>query len=146
MHAHSLHVTIIAHSKRPGSRVSYLFSLTALRKMVPMGLQVDGTENKNSLNLKSPFFSESMEKDKENVICSFRLIKKTGEDDPKRMVHAVKVGQALTIVSLFYYVNPLYEGFGVNAMWVVLTVVVVMEYTVGKLTTERTVTGTAQPY
>ena len=136
MPARSLHVTVIAHSKRPGSGVSYLFSLTALRKMVPMGLQVGGTENKNSLNMKSPFFSESMEKDKENVLCSFKLIKKTGEDDPRRMVHAMKVGLALTIVSLFYYVNPLYEGFGVNAMWAVLTVVVVMEYTVGKLTTE----------
>jgi hypothetical protein len=35
-------------------------------------------------------------------------------------------------VSLFYYFNPLYDGVGKNAMWAVMTVVVVFEYTAGK--------------
>ncbi|KAK6147322.1 hypothetical protein DH2020_018234 [Rehmannia glutinosa] len=57
-------------------------------------------------------------------------IKKIGEDDPRRIVHSIKVGLALTLVSLFYYFRPLYDGFGQAGMWAVLTVVVVFEYTV----------------
>ncbi|KAK6935583.1 Aluminum-activated malate transporter [Dillenia turbinata] len=52
-------------------------------------------------------------------------------DDPKKVIHCLKVGIALTVVSLFYYMRPLYEGVGRNAMWAVMTVVVVFESTVG---------------
>uniref|UniRef100_A0A0D9W4T8 Uncharacterized protein n=1 Tax=Leersia perrieri TaxID=77586 RepID=A0A0D9W4T8_9ORYZ len=52
-------------------------------------------------------------------------------DDPRRVVHSLKVGLALTLVSVLYYVTPLFKGFGVSTLWAVLTVVVVMEYTVG---------------
>ncbi|KAF9616444.1 hypothetical protein IFM89_029698, partial [Coptis chinensis] len=54
-----------------------------------------------------------------------------GVDDPRKVMHCLKVGVALTVVSLFYYMRPLYQGVGGNAMWAVLTVVVVFEYTVG---------------
>ncbi|XP_043719397.1 aluminum-activated malate transporter 10 [Telopea speciosissima] len=54
-----------------------------------------------------------------------------GVEDPKKFIHCVKVGMALTIVSLFYYMRPLYDGVGGNAMWAVMTVVVVFEYSVG---------------
>ncbi|KAG6466769.1 aluminum-activated malate transporter 10-like [Zingiber officinale] len=54
-----------------------------------------------------------------------------GSDDPRRVVHGVKVGTGLTLVSLFYYTRPLYDGVGGWAMWAVMTVVVVFEYTVG---------------
>lgn len=57
--------------------------------------------------------------------------KKLGEDDPRRIIHACKVGLAITLVSLFFYFNTLYDGFGVAAMWAVLTVVVVFEFSVG---------------
>ncbi|MQL84722.1 hypothetical protein Taro_017232 [Colocasia esculenta] len=57
--------------------------------------------------------------------------KKVWRDDPRRVLHSMKVGLALAIVSIFYYVNPIYDGFGVSMMWAVLTAVVVMEYTVG---------------
>lgn len=53
-------------------------------------------------------------------------------DDPRRVVHGVKVGTGLTLVSLFYYTRPLYDGVGGWAMWAVMTVVVVFEYTVGE--------------
>ncbi|GAU30663.1 hypothetical protein TSUD_31350 [Trifolium subterraneum] len=52
-----------------------------------------------------------------------------GVNDPKKFIHCLKVGIALTVVSLFYYLNPLYDGVGKNAMWAVMTVVVVFEYT-----------------
>ncbi|XXG62530.1 hypothetical protein AAC387_Pa05g0869 [Persea americana] len=67
----------------------------------------------------------------ENVSGVPKKVKKIGKDDPRRIFHSLKVGLALTLVSIFYYLRPLYDGFGVNAMWAVLTVVVVFEYTVG---------------
>lgn len=57
----------------------------------------------------------------------------TGKSDPRKLMHCLKVGMALSLVSLFYYMRPLYEGVGGNAMWAVMTVVVVFEYTVGKI-------------
>ncbi|WOK99010.1 aluminum-activated malate transporter 10-like [Canna indica] len=56
---------------------------------------------------------------------------KMGADDPRKVIHGVKVGIALALVSLFYYTRPLYDGVGGCAMWAVMTVVVVFEYTVG---------------
>ncbi|XP_022890697.1 aluminum-activated malate transporter 2-like [Olea europaea var. sylvestris] len=57
--------------------------------------------------------------------------KKLGVEDPRRIIHSLKVGLAISLVSLFYYFDPLYEGFGVSAMWAVMTVVVVFEFSVG---------------
>ncbi|KAK8489053.1 hypothetical protein V6N13_094696 [Hibiscus sabdariffa] len=60
-----------------------------------------------------------------------RKTKNLGQDDPRRIVHSLKVGLAITLVSLFYYFEPLYDGFGDSAMWAVLTVVLVFEFFVG---------------
>ncbi|KAG7645550.1 Aluminum-activated malate transporter 2 [Arabidopsis thaliana] len=57
--------------------------------------------------------------------------RRVGKEDPRRVVHAFKVGLALALVSSFYYYQPLYDNFGVNAMWAVMTVVVVFEFSVG---------------
>lgn len=62
--------------------------------------------------------------------------KKIGQDDPRRVIHSLKVGLALTLVSLLYYWRSLYDGFGVSGMWAVMTVVVVFEFTVGKFLTK----------
>ncbi|XP_077243108.1 aluminum activated malate transporter family protein [Tasmannia lanceolata] len=56
---------------------------------------------------------------------------KVGVDDPRRVIHCLKVGISLTLVTLFYYLRPLYDGVGGTAMWAVMTVVVIFEYTVG---------------
>lgn len=69
---------------------------------------------------------------KAKVIELFRKTKKLAKDDPRRIVHSLKVGLAITLVSLFYYFEPLYDGLGASAMWAVLTVVVVFEFSVGK--------------
>ncbi|GAB2271834.1 hypothetical protein Dimus_006666 [Dionaea muscipula] len=56
---------------------------------------------------------------------------KIGVDEPLKFIHCLKVALALSIVSLFYYMRPLYDGVGGTAMWAIMTVVVVFEYTVG---------------
>uniref|UniRef100_K4A4Z7 Fe2OG dioxygenase domain-containing protein n=1 Tax=Setaria italica TaxID=4555 RepID=K4A4Z7_SETIT len=53
-------------------------------------------------------------------------------DDPRRVVHSFKVGLALTLVSVLYYVHPIFNNWGLSTLWAVLiTVAVVMDYTVG---------------
>ena len=52
--------------------------------------------------------------------------------EPKKVIHGFKVGLAISLVSLFYYMRPLYEGVGGNAMWAIMTVVVVFESTIGQ--------------
>ncbi|KAK1382289.1 Aluminum-activated malate transporter 10 [Heracleum sosnowskyi] len=65
-------------------------------------------------------------------ICNFfKKAWKIGVDDPRKFAHGLRVGVALCVVSLFYYMRPLYNGVGGNAIWAVMTVVVVFEYTVG---------------
>ena len=40
------------------------------------------------------------------VVDVAEKIKKLGEDDPRRITHSLKVGLALTLVSIFYYIYP----------------------------------------
>ncbi|KAM7505054.1 hypothetical protein LguiB_003958 [Lonicera macranthoides] len=68
---------------------------------------------------------------KAKVIAAAMKTKKIGKDDPRRIVHSIKVGLALTLVSLFYYSRLLYDGFGSSGIWAVLTVIVIFEFTVG---------------
>ncbi|XP_021892589.1 aluminum-activated malate transporter 2-like [Carica papaya] len=68
---------------------------------------------------------------KSKVVEFCSNVKKLGEDDPRRVLHSLKVGLALTLVSLIYYYQPIYHNFGVSAMWAVMTVVVVFEFSVG---------------
>lgn len=85
------------------------------------------TREENSRNL----LKAKLEKIKAEFIEIGPITKQLIKDDPRRIIHSFKVGLAIALVSLFYYFDPLYEGFGVNAMWGVLTVVVVFEYSVG---------------
>ncbi|XP_062229505.1 aluminum-activated malate transporter 12-like [Phragmites australis] len=54
-----------------------------------------------------------------------------GREDPRRAIHALKAGTALALVSLLYILEPFFKGIGKNAMWAVMTVVVVLEFTAG---------------
>ncbi|CAH2046193.1 unnamed protein product [Thlaspi arvense] len=56
---------------------------------------------------------------------------KVGKDDPRRVKHALKVGVSLTLVSLLYLLEPLFKGIGNSAIWAVMTVVVVLEFSAG---------------
>ena len=58
-----------------------------------------------------------------------------GVNDPRKVIHGLKVGIAVTVVSLFYHINLWSQNYGVGdsaAMWAIMTVVVVFENTVGK--------------
>uniref|UniRef100_A0A5B6YRQ4 Putative aluminum-activated malate transporter 2-like n=1 Tax=Davidia involucrata TaxID=16924 RepID=A0A5B6YRQ4_DAVIN len=77
------------------------------------------------------WFKALLEKSKSKVVDVASEAKKLGQDDPRRIIHSLKVGFAITLVSLFYYFDTLYQGFGISAMWAVITVVVVFEFSVG---------------
>lgn len=96
-----------------------------------MASQVAGVKNTNegeNVQKDHGFFGSRMK----NKVVEFPMkLKKLGQDDPRRIVHSLKVGLAVLLVSLLYYCDPLYDGLGDSAMWAVLTVVVVFEFSVG---------------
>ncbi|KAI3911788.1 hypothetical protein MKW92_045206, partial [Papaver armeniacum] len=52
-----------------------------------------------------------------------------GRDDPRKIIiHALKVGWTLTLVSVLYLLDPLFDRIGENAVWAVMTAVVVLEF------------------
>ncbi|KAI3924168.1 hypothetical protein MKX01_029703 [Papaver californicum] len=67
----------------------------------------------------------------DNVVKFAHKVEKLGKDDPRRIIHSIKVGLTLSLVSLLYYFRPIYSGFGSSTMWAIITVVVVFEYSVG---------------
>ncbi|GLJ22630.1 hypothetical protein SUGI_0425900 [Cryptomeria japonica] len=70
---------------------------------------------------------------KEVIMAWCRKILDVGVEDPRRIIHAMKVGLALSVVSLVCLWDPLFRGVGVgdNAIWAVMTVVVVLEFSAG---------------
>ncbi|KGN66580.1 hypothetical protein Csa_007358 [Cucumis sativus] len=67
----------------------------------------------------------------EKVVELVNNTKKVGKDDPRRIVHSLKLGLAATMVSSFYYFEPLYDSFGASSIWAIITVIVVFEFSVG---------------
>ncbi|CAK9159113.1 unnamed protein product [Ilex paraguariensis] len=59
------------------------------------------------------------------------LVEGKCKPDMIKVIHSVKVGIALVLVSLFYLLDPLYEEVGDNAMWAIMTVVVIFEFSAG---------------
>ncbi|KAL2320938.1 hypothetical protein Fmac_029907 [Flemingia macrophylla] len=49
----------------------------------------------------------------------------------RKKIHSIKVGISLVLVSLLYLLNPLFEQVGENAMWAIMTVVVMFEFSAG---------------
>ncbi|KAK6776560.1 hypothetical protein RDI58_027561 [Solanum bulbocastanum] len=77
------------------------------------------------------WFKSSHEKIFAKIVGIAKQLKTIAKDDPRRVIHSLKVGLSLTLVSLFYYFQPLYNSFGVSTMWAIMTVVVVFEFSVG---------------
>ncbi|KAJ6306672.1 hypothetical protein OIU78_021899 [Salix suchowensis] len=54
------------------------------------------------------------------------------KDEIRKVIHAIKVGIALVLVSLVYFVDTFYKEVGDdNAMWAIMTVVVIFEFHAG---------------
>ncbi|XVF80411.1 hypothetical protein PTKIN_Ptkin15bG0069000 [Pterospermum kingtungense] len=56
---------------------------------------------------------------------------RSNRQDMRKVIHSIKVGIALVLVSLLYLLDPLYKQVGENAMWAIMTVVVVFEFFAG---------------
>ena len=88
----------------------------------------DRTKTMGNCEKRIPIFAQKM-KTYPGLLC--KTMWKVGHDDPRRVIHAFKVGLSLTLVSLLYLTEPLFKGIGQNAIWAVMTVVVVLEFTAG---------------
>ncbi|XP_076946220.1 aluminum-activated malate transporter 8-like [Bidens hawaiensis] len=67
-----------------------------------------------------------------HAIFEFAIdIKNIGMADPRRITHSLKVALAITMVSMIYFLQLFYNSMGNAGIWAILTVVLVLEYTVG---------------
>ena len=77
----------------------------------------------------------AIEKVKQGVKGCWEMVVKIGGEDPRKIVHALKVGVAMAAVSLIYYFDLFHDGYstgsGLYAMWAVNTVAVVFEFSIG---------------
>ncbi|XP_061349328.1 aluminum-activated malate transporter 2-like [Gastrolobium bilobum] len=73
----------------------------------------------------------SLEKSWAKLVKVTKMVKKLGQDDPRRIIHSLKVGFALALVLLLQQFHPSFYGFGANIIWAVITVVLVLEFSVG---------------
>ncbi|KAK7343299.1 hypothetical protein VNO77_11943 [Canavalia gladiata] len=105
--------------------------LSLIQSLIVLMAETNYTSNRNSSHWIWKYMNSVGERVKRFSCLALRTAWKVGKEDPRRVVHALKVGLALTLVSLLYLIKPLFEGIGQNAMSAVLTVVVVMEFTVG---------------
>ncbi|ONH93612.1 hypothetical protein PRUPE_8G242400 [Prunus persica] len=64
------------------------------------------------------------------IVSNLRQLQKR-QQDMRKLLHSVKVATALVLVSLLYLLDPLYEQVGDNAMWAIMTVVVIFEFYAG---------------
>lgn len=86
---------------------------------------------------------QNKNKNKTAAINKFRNLFDSTRDrikkqDMKKIFHSIKLGIALVVVSLLYLLNPLYKQVGDNAMWAIMTVIVVFEFYAGNSFTKCT--------
>ncbi|KAH0784082.1 hypothetical protein KY290_003680 [Solanum tuberosum] len=96
-------------------------------------MEIDST-NQENLSVFTKWWNKLKDFPRKFQIKIGKIAKNTkqiGKDDPRKIWHAFKVGPALTLVSLFYYTEPLFHNFDEPVMWAVLTVVVTFEFTAG---------------
>lgn len=74
--------------------------------------------------------NNSSHKQKNEIMC-FLVEPFKGMPNKRHVIHSIKVGIALVLVSLLYVSDPLFEQVGENAMWAIMTVVVVFEFSEG---------------
>ncbi|GAB2234884.1 hypothetical protein Droror1_Dr00004154 [Drosera rotundifolia] len=67
----------------------------------------------------------------EKIINIGRRVKETTKSNARSVIHSMKVGLAITIITLIYYYRFCDQGLKVSGTWAVLTVVLVFEHSVG---------------
>lgn len=55
--------------------------------------------------------------------------------DTRKIMHSMKVGLALVLVSLVYMIKPMFNQVGTNGMWAIMTVVVMFDFYAGQFST-----------
>lgn len=65
-----------------------------------------------------------------NIISYLGELQKN-KQNMRKLIHSFKVGIALVVVSLLYLLDPLFDRVGENAMWAIMTVVVIFEFFAG---------------
>ncbi|CAK9173379.1 unnamed protein product [Ilex paraguariensis] len=98
---------------------------------VEVGMAGNDTGGKTKIGIMKKQIDVFMERMKRFPSRTWRTIWKVGREDPRRVIHSLKVGLSLTLVSLLYLMEPLFKGVGQTAIWAVMTVVVVLEFTAG---------------
>ncbi|GMP91037.1 hypothetical protein CsSME_00041905 [Camellia sinensis var. sinensis] len=61
----------------------------------------------------------------------YSLVAKQSKHDMRKVIHSFKVGIAFVLVSFLYLLDPLYKKVGENAIWAIMTVVVIFEFSAG---------------
>ncbi|GMI66532.1 aluminum-activated, malate transporter 12, quick-activating anion channel 1 [Hibiscus trionum] len=56
---------------------------------------------------------------------------KSNRQGMRKVIHSIKAGIALVLVSLLYLLDPLYTQVGQNGMWAIMTVVLIFEFYAG---------------
>lgn len=90
---------------------------------VVIPITTDGEGNAPKQDKKAPSYLHSIVN-----FCSGMTPKNL---DKKKLTHSIKVGISLVLVSLLYLLDSLFAQVGENAMWAIMTVVVIFEYFAG---------------
>ncbi|KAI3741866.1 hypothetical protein L1987_59544 [Smallanthus sonchifolius] len=59
------------------------------------------------------------------------FIAKYLEQHEKKVIHSIKIGTALVLVSLLYLLDPLFKHVGESSMWAIMTVVLIYDFFAG---------------
>jgi hypothetical protein len=79
------------------------------------------------LNLLSEKISKSLNDFQEFAVRAWEM----GRSDPKKVIFAIKMGLALSIVSLLIFWKGSNEDISQYSIWAILTVIVMFEYSIG---------------
>ena len=88
----------------------------------------DPMKKENTKNMRSKALSFIS-----NTVSYIKEKTSSDKQEMRKLIHSFKVGLSLVLVSLFYLLDPLFEQVGENAMWAIMTVVVIFEYFAGNL-------------
>ena len=79
------------------------------------------------LNLLSEKISKSLNDFQDFAVRAWEM----GRSDPKKVIFAIKMGLALSIVSLLIFWKGSNEDISQYSIWAILTVIVMFEYSIG---------------